>query len=413
MRASSAPIVVQRWPTEVPLLVVTAIVAAIVWLLLIVSGIGIVYILMIALFFGLMHLILVGNLRGSAVRLGPQQFPELYETISTLSRRMGMRTPEAYLMQAGGDLNAFATRFVRANIIVLYSDLLAACGDNTAARDMIIAHELGHLKCGHVRWHWFLLPATFIPFLGSALSRAREYTCDRYGVAGAGDRDGAAMGLTILASGGAYASQVNKVELVRQRETVLRSGLMTLAEWFGTHPPLSKRIAKVHPALAGNELLSGSGPLLAGAFVFGAPLALALVVWQVGNTELVKSFRAALDSTAVVRDTSNVEEPPYVAPPDAEVRARTDIARIAAFVHEERTRGSLPWNLTDLKERMEVGFRSEFPVDPFDGSDYGYDQRGEHFVVWSSGADQKSWTADDIRYDSRVGRIVSDTVPKR
>ncbi len=342
--ASSTPIVVSRWPSEIPLLVLTAIFAAIIWIALAVSVIGFVYVLMIALFFWVMHLALVGHLRGSAVRLGPDQFPELYGAINTLSQRMAMPTPEAYLMQAGGALNAFATRFVRANIVVLYADLLHACGENTAARDMIIAHELGHLKCGHVRWHWFLLPGAFIPFLGSALSRAREYTCDRYGAAGAGDSDGAAMGLTILASGGAYASRVNKVELVRQRETVLRSGLMTLAEWLGTHPPLSKRIAKVHPALAGNKLVSGSGPLLAGAFVFGVPLAIALVVGQVGDTELLKTFRAAMDSTAAMRGASNAEEPPYVVPPDAEVRARTDIARIAAFVHEERTRGSLPWN---------------------------------------------------------------------
>jgi Zn-dependent protease with chaperone function len=53
----------------------------------------------------------------------------------------------------------------------------------------------------------FCCPLGFVPFLAPALSRAREYTCDRYGLAGAGDKDGAALGLTILASGGAYASR--------------------------------------------------------------------------------------------------------------------------------------------------------------------------------------------------------------
>jgi Zn-dependent protease with chaperone function len=410
--SSSAPIVVSRWPTEKPLLVLTAIAAAIMWLVLIVSGIGIVYIVMIATFLAVMHLILVGNLRGSAVRLGPQQFPELYSAIDTLSRRMRMRTPEAYLMQAGGALNAFATRFVGSNIIVLYSDLLAACGDDTAARDMIIAHELGHIKCGHVRWQWLLLPGAFIPFLGTALSRAREYTCDRYGLAGAGDADGAAMGLTILASGRAHASRVNKSELARQREVVSRSGLMTLAEWFGTHPPLSKRIAQINPALVGHTSLTGMGPAIAGALVFGIPIAIGFLVWQVGSSDLAKTFKAAMDSAAV-RPVAEAEDPPYVAPPDAAERARADIGRIAAFVHEERSRGSLPWNIAELKERMAVSFRTDFPVDPFDGNDYGYDQRGEHFVLWSSGADQKSWTADDIRYDSRAGRFVGETAPRR
>ena len=51
----------------------------------------------------------------------------------------------------------------------------------------MIAHELGHIHRGHVRWHFVLAPAPLVPFLGAALSRAREYTCDRYGAAGAAD----------------------------------------------------------------------------------------------------------------------------------------------------------------------------------------------------------------------------------
>lgn len=414
--SAKSPIVVQRWPTEMPLFVATAIAAVIVWLVLIISMIGIAYAVMLALFFGIMRLILISHLRGSAVRLGPEQFPELHGAVETLAMRMGMPTPEAYLMQAGGALNAFATRFFGSNIIVLYSDLLSACGDNTAARDMIIAHELGHLKCGHVRWAWFLLPAAFIPFLASALSRAREYTCDRYGLAGAGSASGAAMGLTILASGGEHASRVNQAELVRQRETVSRSGLMTFAEWFGTHPPLSRRIAQVDPALAGSARVSSSGRAKAAAFVLGVPVALGIVAVQVASSDLVSTFRAAIDSTAAVaRADMEVDEPPYVVPPNADERARADLGRIATFIEEEKKRGTLPWNLLDLKQRMAKAYREEFPADPFDGSDYGYDQRGDHFVLWSSGVDQESWTSDDIRYESRLGRVVSaaDSVQKQ
>jgi Zn-dependent protease with chaperone function len=390
-----------------PLFAATAIAAAFVWIALIVSVVGIVYILFFGLFFAIIKLVMVGQLRGSAVRLGPNQFPELYETVETLARRMGTRMPEVYLMQAGGALNAFAMKFIRANFVVLFSDLLTACGDNKAARDMIIAHELGHLKCGHVRWHWFLLPASFIPFLASALSRAREYTCDRYGLAGAGDKDGAAFGLTILASGGAHATRVNRTELIRQKESVSRSPLMTLAEWFGSHPPLSKRIAEIDPSLAGNSQTPGVGPALALSFVIGIPLALSIVVWQFGRSDFVRQIRTAMDSVAV-QDTSIAEDEPHVVPPDAAERARAGVMQIAEFIELERKSGSLPWNLQDVKQRMIArGFRAEFPVDPYDGYDFGYDQRGSDFIVWSGGADQVSWTDDDIRYDSRFGRIVS------
>ena len=403
------PIVVERWPSERPLFIVAVVAASIIWLVLLITVVGLVYVGMVVLFVALMRLMLVGQLRGNAVRLGPSQFPELYATVDNLARRMGMLTPEVYLMQAGGSLNAFATRFLKSNFVVLFSDLLAACGDNTAARDMIIAHELGHIKCGHVRWPYFLLPAGFVPFLAPALSRAREYTCDRYGLAGAGDKDGAALGLTILASGGVYASRVNRAELVRQRETMVRSALMTLVEWLGTHPPLSKRIGEVDPSAAGNVRVTGSRRGLAAAVVFGIPFVFLVIGWQVKGSKAFSDFRAAMDST--------VADEPHVVPPDAEQRARADVARIAEFVEQERKSGTVPWNLAQLKQRMIAqGYRTEFPMDPFDGFDYGYDQRGGDFMIWSIGADQESWTGDDIRYDSRIGQVLpatAGTTPKQ
>jgi Zn-dependent protease with chaperone function len=393
-------------------LVVTAFVATIIWFLLIFSGLGIIYVALLALVLWMIHLALIGHLRGSAVRLGPNQFPELYASIDTLAQRMGMRTPEAYLMQAGGSLNAFATRFLFSNIVVLFSDLLEACGDNTSARDMIIAHELGHIKCGHLRWHWFLMPAAFIPFLGSALSRAREYTCDLYGLAGAGDAEGASFGLTILASGGILAPKVNRAELVRQRETILRSGLMTLAEWFGSHPPLSKRIAEIDPMLAGTARVRGGGPVVAATLVVGVPALLFMALLQIAQSSIGANFLASINPNAATSAQDELDS--YVVPADAELRARAEVAQLAEFIEQERKRGSIPWNLTEVRQRMAAaGYRGEFPVDPYDGSDYGYDQRGGDFMVWSSGADQLSWTEDDIRYDSRIGGIVGASAGTR
>src|SRR5262249_33428934 len=153
------------------------------------------------------------------IRLGPDQFPDLHASVETMAKRMGFeKTPEAYLMQQGGALNALATKFFKSNMIVLFSDLIEACGENTAAQDMIVAHELGHLKEGHLKWHWFLLPGLLCPFLGQALSRAREYTCDRYGLAGAGDKKGGLIGLTILAAGAERGPQVNLKAMALQVE---------------------------------------------------------------------------------------------------------------------------------------------------------------------------------------------------
>jgi Zn-dependent protease with chaperone function len=260
---------VERWPTELPLQALCILVSLGIYAVLLISVVGIVYALGFALFFFVAHAILMAHVRGSAVRLGPNQFPELHRRVLEIARRLGMDdVPDAYLMQAGGALNAFATRFLGLEVIVLYSDLLEACGDNEAARDMIIAHELGHLKAGHLRLRWLIAPAMLVPFLGTALSRAREYTSDRFGLAGAGDRSGALLGLAVLAAGGRHAPAVNRQALALQRAD-LNTGWLTIGEWLGTHPPLAKRLAALEPALVEGAEVPVAGRLRAAAIVGG------------------------------------------------------------------------------------------------------------------------------------------------
>ena len=400
------PIVVERWPTEGPLFGFAVLIATVGWLLLAVTIIGLVYALMFAVFFAIMHVAFIAYVRGSAVRLGPNQFPELHATVERLSLRMGLqRVPEAYLMQAGGSLNAFATRFLRSHIIVLFSDLLDACGENTAARDMIIAHELGHIRSGHLRMHWYLLPACLVPFLMSALSRAREYTCDRYGLAGAGDAEGAGIGLAILAAGAEHGPRVNRLELVRQRALVETSGLMTLGEWLGTHPPLAKRLAAVDPSLGGTASVSRKGAIRAGLAVAAVPtLAMAVAVAFVASG-ITDRFRALTESARVAQ-AGTERDSAYAPPPDAAERARADILRLARFLEEDGARRPLPWNGSELYQRLDAEYPGKKPVDPYDGDNFGYDVRGSDFVIYSSGPDAEPWTDDDIRYDSRSRRFV-------
>src|SRR5262249_26270104 len=157
---------------------VVILLAIAIWVLLAVSIIGIIYAIPIGIFLFTAHLALIAHIRGSAVRLRPEQFPELHRRVQEIATRAGVpRLAGAYIMQAGGALNAFATKFLGAHLLVLFSDLLEACEGDDAARDMVIAHEIGHVRCGHLRWRWFLFPGLLVPFVGSAYSRACEYTC--------------------------------------------------------------------------------------------------------------------------------------------------------------------------------------------------------------------------------------------
>jgi Zn-dependent protease with chaperone function len=397
-RDSVEPVSVERWPTELPLLAFVTVAAAAIWILLFVSIIGFMYGLFIGAFFFLSHLGFVAHVRGSAVRLSPEQFPDLHARVEELAARAGLkRVPETYIMQAGGALNALATKFLRSHMLVLFSDLLEACGDNTAARDMIVGHELGHLKAGHLRWRWFLLPGFFVPFLGMAYSRAREYTCDRYGAALCGDRDAALVGLGILAAGGSHGHRVNIAALARQREH-LDTGWMTIGTWLGTHPPLAHRIVALQPALS-----AGAPPLVKGPLRAIGILASVGVIAVFGAAFGVKKFLPVIQQAlrqAQPRPPEGVTPVPAEQVEAATRTANDDLRRLADVVKQYvNDTGKLPEDADHLYDLWERAHPDEPElVDPFDGLLYGYVVKSGRYQLWSTGPDAVSGTEDDIFY---------------
>jgi Zn-dependent protease with chaperone function len=397
---------IARWPSERPLFLLALLVSLVLWVIIIASLVGLFYAIIFGVLFFVMHLAFVAHVRGSAVRLGPDQFPDIHSAVVRIAQRMELDpVPDAYLMQAGGALNAFATRFLRRHLVVLYSDLLEACGESTGARDMIIAHELGHVRAGHLKWHWVLLPANFIPFLSQALSRAREYTCDRYGLAGAGSTDQALLGLAILSAGAKHGPLVNRKAFVAQR-SFLKSGWMTIGTWLSTHPPLSQRMLALDPTLAGSTRLGFSGALLAAAIFAVILLPVGVAGWMGAS----KFSRFMEEATRKVGQKAGADTGPQAQPPRTAAEAQRDsaeaargLAALGAFVDVER-RGDLglPANGSELRARWILKHDGEpIPRDPFDGGYYGYGKTGALFVLWSSGADGESDTKDDIVWRSR------------
>jgi Zn-dependent protease with chaperone function len=398
---STPDIRVERCPSEIPLFILALIASAGLWLLALITIIGLVYGVAIGIFVFLMHLAFIAHVRGSGVRVGPGQFPEVHAAVERLAHCIGMtHAPEAYLIQGGGMLNALATRFVGSDIVVLYTDLIEACGQDEAARDMIIAHELGHLYCGHVRWNFVIAPAMLVPFLSGALSRAREYTCDRYGRAGAESAEGAVLGLTILSVGGRLAHQIDRRVLMSQR-SALNTGWMTIGEWLSTHPPLVKRIAQVDPSLQDTSVDSSTGVIRALA-ILGMALAPVFIAGIVGAL----LFPAWIAQYAPPRTTSRGTRATYQAPPPeaATAQARKDFAMLASFIRDEERGGrGMPWDTREMYERWNAAHPGgQEPLDPFDGSRYAYEQRGNQFKLWSVGPDEEWRTGDDLSYDSRT-----------
>jgi len=126
-----------------------------------------------------------------------------------------------------------------------------------------------------------------------------------------------------------------------------------------------------------------------------------------GAALLLPGWLAAAQAAQERAKAGADEEPEYHAPPVeiATARARQDLARLSAFVNAEISAGRLPpWNSRDLYGRFNAAHPgSDEPLDPFDGTRYGYETQDSEFFIWSVGPDGESWTADDLRFDSRSG----------
>lgn len=212
------------------------------------------YVLVFFLFYCFAQSALISYIKGTGVRITHEQFPDLERQIAACCAKLGLeRQPEAYLLQMGGSLNAFATRFLGRDFLVLYSDVVDGLHDNPDALNFYIGHEIGHIKRKHLSWATVLLPASLLPLVGAAYSRAREYTCDRHGLAACEQPLSAESGLAALAAGGRRWRTMNNgafIEQARQTEGFW----MSFHELVGDYPWLVKRMAAVRSLAAGQEV---------------------------------------------------------------------------------------------------------------------------------------------------------------
>jgi Zn-dependent protease with chaperone function len=188
------------------------------------------------------------SVRGTAVLLSPTQFPDLYDTAENFAATLGLRRrPEIYLSNGNGALNAFAAQATGVDYVVLSNELFANLyKNNSAGLRFILGHELGHIRLHHVSL-WYQIAVAYserIPLLGPALSRLREYSCDRHGayLSPAGT-----TGLVLLASGRYTEQDVNVDELLQQGRR-LRGFWVGLAQLPMSHPFTVRRLERLFRA---------------------------------------------------------------------------------------------------------------------------------------------------------------------
>jgi Zn-dependent protease with chaperone function len=202
----------------------------------------ITYALLFSLLALLAHGLALGRIRGNAVRVSERQFPLLQRLAVAHARKLGLKqVPAVYVMESGGLLNAFATRFLGRDFVIIYSDVLElSLARGEAAVGFIVGHELGHIWRGHLKYRWLTAPGRFFPYLGAAYSRACEYTCDRLGAYC--QPDGAISGLLALAAGKQLHAHVDVREYAAQAHSD-QGFWVRRAELMSSHPLLPKRVA--------------------------------------------------------------------------------------------------------------------------------------------------------------------------
>ncbi|MGM7685243.1 M48 family metallopeptidase [Cytobacillus sp. Hm23] len=282
---------------EIGLFIVLLAISIVCYIFLLFSIIGVLIIGVIWLLSFIAHGVMVGHIRSNGVKLTNSQYPEVHEKVKELCKDMSISLPDVYVVESAGILNAFATRLLGRNMVVLYSDIFELIEENAREEvNFIIAHELAHIKRNHIMKQIFLLPGNIIPFLGSAYSRACEYTCDRMAAHYINTGTAAPKGLMVLAIGKKLYNTVNKEAYIQQLQKE-KSFFVWLSESISTHPPLPKRIAEVEHFLDIREREQFPVPIkkLAIIFVVGFILTIgatgvSLLAYQYIGTEMTEVF---------------------------------------------------------------------------------------------------------------------------
>ena len=217
-----------------------------------------------------------------AVRVGPTQFPHIYDYVRDAAYVLDMdEVPELYI-QMNPVPNAMAIGSRKPFIVMTTGlfDLLEA-----DEQRFVIGHEVGHILSGHAvyrtmllalirlatRVAWVPLGAIGLQAIVAALEewyRKSELSCDRAGVLAAQDPEAGKRALMKLA-GGSRLAEMNPdsfLEQAREYESGgdARDGLLKLLSLAGqTHPFAVVRMAELNRWVEGGSyqrILNGDYP---------------------------------------------------------------------------------------------------------------------------------------------------------
>lgn len=275
-------------PREPLLARITLVLGLLAWLGLIAGTFGVALIILAVgfIFYLFAQSALIAHIKGNSVELTEAQFPDLHAQFVTCCERLALpKRPQAFVMNGNGVFNAFATKFLGTEYVVLLSSVVDAMAQHPDGVRFYIGHELGHLRRKHLNGHLLRWPVLWLPLLGAAYSRARESTCDLHGLACSDSPEDAVRALSALAAGGERWQQLDVAAYLEQAKHA--SGFwMSFHELCSGYPWLTKRAVRVADPEAPAQKRNGFAYVLA-VFVpyagrLGGGFGLLILVYIIG-----------------------------------------------------------------------------------------------------------------------------------
>jgi hypothetical protein len=185
-------------------------------------------------------------LRGDAIRVGPNQYPQIHSLVTEASNVLEINAPTVFILQGHGLFELFVVRrFSRRGILMITSNMLDDLTEHRSSRELMffIGRQLGLIATGYYRF-WTLKHTIgqFSLFFYWAWKRHTHMTADRVGLLVAGDLYAAEQALLILTAGSGIGPNTNFQALKEQRTELFGHFWSWIKLGFSDYPYMIDRI---------------------------------------------------------------------------------------------------------------------------------------------------------------------------